>query len=489
MIDIKSIGRKAAYIYSENLIGLFSAYILWIFISKVVTPDIIGITSMMLSIVIIFATILEMGVSTGASRFLAKSFSEKRTADTLVLVRGSFIIILPGILISSLMIFFFREWIYTNIEFYLVLSSLPLIGMFVIGGLLRSILVASLQTRSLPKIMLIGSICKVIPTVVLVLFGTGVLGFIVGYLISSIVTIILLSFIIVTMFVSIEKQSTINLFSACKTIFIAGVPAWISNIIGIVGLHLGTIIVFGTVGASQAGSYFIASSIFFAISSIRSSLFDVGFPVVSAMDDQRKRLVWKLIKMSLVITLPISSTVIGYSDDIMNFIGMNYLHGSIALKILMLSVLPGAFTHGLTILVYSYGNYRRVLAIGVGVNLSRILLYFMLVPLFGNSGAAVSLTAGTIIGFVVSLVIAKKIGMSIYWKELGLIFVIPTGISFIIQYFGMNYLLGIPIIVIISVILFFKLHIVSKSEIYEYLEILPDRIGKPLINLINRLYE
>ena len=469
------------------MIAIFSGYLLWIFISKVVTPEIIGISSTIISLMIIFSSIVDMGVSAGATRFLARSFSERRSGDTRVLVKSSLLIVFSGLLFCSAAIVAFRDWVYPNIELNLVLLTIPLIGTLVIASLLRSILVASLDTKSLPKIMIISSICKIISTVILVLLGTGVIGITMGYLWFYLSALVILSFLLVTKIMPTKKEPTIRLFHTCKDILIAGVPIWIPQIISIIGMNLGTIIVFGIAGANQAGTYFIATSIFHGISSIRGSLFEVGFPVVSSMDDKRKRLVWKLMKMSLVITLPISSTFIAYSEEVMMLIGSDFQQGSLPLKILMLSMLPGTISAGIAILVYSYGNYWKVLAIGLGATLSRVLFYFMLVPLYGNIGAAVGGLVGSIVGFVVSLMVAKKIGLSIFWKELGLTFVIPMGLAFVFEYFGVNYMIGIPAILVICILLYIRSHILSKSEIHEYLEMLPNRIGKPLIDIINRL--
>lgn len=452
-----------------------------------VTPDIVGISSTIISLTSVFSIIADVGVSVGATRFLAKSFSQMQIGDLTVLLKASFLIVFSGILISSVIMLLSSNWIYPNIDFDLVVLSTPIIGMFVIAALLRSILVASLRTKSLPFVMLVSSVCRVISTVILVLLGTGVMGIIVGYLLFYSSSLVILSFILVTKLKPIKGKSTISLFHACKSIFIAGVPTWVSGLIGIAGINLGTIIVFTSAGASQAGTYFIASSIFYAVASVRSSIFDIAFPIVSAMDDQRKRLIWKLVKMSLVLILPMASTVFTYSDEIMRLIGSDYAQGSIALKILMLSIVPGTFAMGVGTLVYSYGNYWKVLGIGLATNVSRILFYFILVPLYGNTGAAVSFTVGSIVGFVISLIVANKIGMNVYWKELGLLVIIPTGLALILEYFQVNYFMGIPAILVISIILFFRSHVISKSDIKEYLEILPNRIGAPLISILNRL--
>jgi O-antigen/teichoic acid export membrane protein len=268
---------------------------------------------------------------------------------------------------------------------------------------------------------------------------------------------------------------------------VASLPSWIPRVLAVVGAHLGTVVVFGTQGANQAGSYFIAMAIFYAIDAIKNSLFYVAFPIVSAMDDERKRFVWRIIKMSLVVSLPISSTAIVYSSEILGLIGPNYVQASIPLKIILLSILPITFLMGISTLVYSYGNYWQVFAMGLGLNVPRVLLYFTLVPSFGSTGAALAFTTGSLIGFIVSIFIARKIGMMILWKELGFIFVIPSSIAFTVGYFNLIYIIGIPFILSLSVLLMIATRVLSRSEVQESLEILPDRIGKPLLKILNKL--
>jgi hypothetical protein len=74
----------------------------------------------------------------------------------------------------------------------------------------------------------------------------------------------------------------------------------------------------------------------------------------------------------------------------------------------------------------------------------------------------------------------------ILWKELGLIFVIPSSIAFTLGYFNLTYIIGIPIILSLSVLLMIASRVLSRSEVRESLEILPDRVGKPLINILNK---
>ena len=292
--------------------------------------------------------------------------------------------------------------------------------------------------------MSISSIIRVALTVTLVLFGTGAIGITVGYLLGYVSAVIFIYLVLVKIMSSTAKDSVIRLSNTCKNIMTASIPSLIPKVIGILGINLGTVFVFGVQGAGQAGSFFIAFSIFYAIASIRESLFTVAFPVLNAMEDRRKTFVSKLTKMSLIISLPISSVLWLYSDEVMGLFGSYYTQSSLSLKIMLLSTLPSTFAAGVSSLVYSYGNYWKVLAVGMALNFSRIIFYFIFVPLYGDTGAAMSIAFGSLIGFGVSAIIAKSIGMLMFWRQQALLFAIPTVPALLLDYFDANPIIGVP---------------------------------------------
>jgi O-antigen/teichoic acid export membrane protein len=66
--------------------------------------------------------------------------------------------------------------------------------------------------------------------------------------------------------------------------------------------ELGTIIIFGSLGADQAGSYFISYAIFSMVAAISYSIFTIAFPWLSSMNEGRTRLLWKLLKSNRIGT-------------------------------------------------------------------------------------------------------------------------------------------------------------------------------------------
>jgi O-antigen/teichoic acid export membrane protein len=314
----------------------------------------------------------------------------------------------------------------------------------------------------------------------------GALGITIGYLSGYVLATILLSYTLLGILKPSQKESNVSLSVACRNILVASIPSWVPKVMSVIGARLGTVVVFGTEGANQAGSYFIATSVFYAITAVMDALNSVAFPILSAMDDKRKRFVWRLMKMILVTTLPISSMAILYSEEIMAIFGPDYVQASLPLKIIMLSTLTYTFSVCISLLIYSYGNYLQVLTIGISSSSSRIILYFILVPLYGTIGAAFAYTIGSIVAFVISALVAKKIGMNIFWKELALLFAIPNAVALLLGFFHVEYMIGVPVIFTASLTLYLALRLLTKPELYDSVAILPDRIAKPLINILNK---
>ena len=490
-IEKKAVGRGAAYIYIETIASLISGYIFWIIVSKITTSEIIGISSALISFAGIVSVIANIGVPAGVLRFLGRSFSEKKLDEAKKTVLVALLLICMGIAACSLTIVIVQNWIQNIFDFDLplLLIAILFVCSSALSMLFRSVVISSLNTRSLPIIIISSSIVKLILTVILLLIGTGAVGLTIGFTSAHVITSILLGvFVMRTIF---KKSSVNNLFAnffaISKSILVSSIVYWIPFLITTIGSQLGTIVVFGSQGASQAGVYFLALTIITGITNVMNSLFTIALPTLSGLRDYRKRVAWNTIRFSALILLPFTCSLIFYSDEIMGLFGQNYTNGSVSLVMLLLSMLPMVVLSGINTLVYSYGNYRNVLMIGLAVSIPRTLLYFVLVPLYGGTGAAVGYTVGTIIGCLVSLLIARTIGMQIFWKELGIIFIVPTALAFVLAYYQVNFVLGIIATTVLSYLILRKAHIVTGSDLQDLLMILPESFSNRINKFVSKL--
>lgn len=486
------IGKGALYLYIQLISSMISGYIFFILLARITTTEIIGTFSLLVSISEIFANIAVIGLPDSIQKFVGRSFLQHKQADAKIFVIISFTFLSVGIIASCLVILFFKNWFSNSfgIGFGLIIVVDLMISSYAIYTVLYSIVVASLKTKVLPIIIIISSIAKVILGLSLLLMGYGILGLTLGYtFFGQILSSVLLAIFIGKIFKSTKKvtKPEITIRNASKSLLVGGIVAWIPILITTLGIDVGTLVLYNTYGSYQSGVYFIALAIANAINAIVYSIFTISLPVLTSMHHGRKRFVWQTIRISAIMALPLSCSIIFYSNDIMNLIGSNYEKGSSSLQILLLSSFPIIVLTGVETLVFSYGQYRHTLTISLATSIPRTILYVTLVPIFGMAGVAISYTIGSVIGFTASIIVANRIRMLIFWKPLVLTFFLPLSLAFIFVIFNVNYIIGIVTTITITYLLLMKLHVIEKTDGSFFIELMPNRISKPLITVANKL--
>jgi len=486
------VGIGAIYLYIQLISSMISGYIFLILLARITTTDIIGTFSLLVSISEIFANIAVIGLPGSIQKFVGKSFLQHKQADAKLFVKISFIFLSVGVIASCLVILFFKDWLSNSfgISFGLIIVVNLMITSYAIYTVLYSIVVASLKTKVLPIIIITSSIAKVILSLTLVLMGYGVLGLALGYTVfGQILASVLLAIFIVKIFKSTRKlpKPAVTLRKGSKSLLVGGIVVWIPVLITTLGIDLGTLVLYNTYGSYQSGVYFIAFAIANAINAIVYSILAISLPVLSSMHDGRKRFVWQTIRISTILALPLSYSIIFYSSDIMHLIGSNYENGSFSLQILLLSTFPIIVFSGVETLVFSYGQYRYTLIINLAASIPRTILYIALVPIFGITGVAMSYTIGSVIGFIASIIVANRIRMSIFWKPLALTLFIPLSLAFLFAALNVSYIIGIVTTIIVTYLLLMKLHIIEKTDGSFFTELMPNKISRPLITISNKL--
>ena len=64
------------------------------------------------------------------------------------------------------------------------------------------------------------------------------------------------------------------------------------------------------------------------------------------------------------------------------------------------------------------GKDKQSLAIHLAMNVPRTVRYFVLIPIFGIIGGAVSFVIGSIVALLVTVVIISKIRILVFWRVL-----------------------------------------------------------------------
>jgi len=124
--------------------------------------------------------------------------------------------------------------------------------------------------------------------------------------------------------------------------------------------------------------------------------------------------------------------------------------------------------------------------VGLGISIPQTILYFLFVPLYGEPGAAMAYTVGSIIGCLASIIISKKMGLLLFWKELSIIFIVSTSLGYVLSNLHLNYILGIIFTMAFSYIILLKINIVTRADISDLLDILPDSISNQIVTFVRK---
>lgn len=475
------------FLYIENVSAMVYGYAFWFIISRITSAEVVGISSSLISISTIFVSLACIGIPLGSQRFLGKLFLEKKYQDARTLVNVSLLVITVGIVICSSIFVLSSAWAFVNYEISLIAITVVLIASSSVSTQFRYIIVASLETKKLIVISIISSGVKLLLTIILVLEGTDVFGVMIAFTIAPIVSSILFALNVLSLLRGRQENPSYEFIKTFKPLLKASIVSWVPLIIDTTGAQIGTIIVLGIQGSTDAGIYFIAFQITIGISAVIWALESVTYPALSAMKDGRQMFLWRVIKIGLIIVLPLSSSIIFYANDIMQIFGYDYTEGAYPLQILLLSILPTAVTVGISILAYSYGKYSYVLWIGLAMTIPRAILYFVFIPWYSGAGAALSFSMGSLIGLVVSLIIAKRLNVFFSWRDLSLIFIIPIALGFISSNFNIHSAIAISISVISTYLLLLKFSIINRNDVQDSISVFPDKIASPIINYINRI--
>jgi O-antigen/teichoic acid export membrane protein len=491
-INKQLLGRGTAFIYIQLMVSAISGYVFWIILSRLVDPTLVGTLSTIIALTEILANIAVIGTSDSIQRNLGRTLTEQRIRDTRVFVTASLLCIALGSIISGLLILFggaFFELVENepdlkSIIFLLVVSSTVRI-------LLYSIVLSSLRTEILAVASIVSTTAKIVVSVILILSGAGIVGLSISYIFfGELLSSILLGIVTIRLLKSVPIKDSgpkISFAYAFKNILTGGVASWIPIVVTTLGYQLGTIVVFGSKGSSDTAVYFISLSLVNVILFGTNALASIALPALSSLEDARKRLAWQTIRWGYLVSVPLSSSLVFYSQEILRMFGESYIGGETILQILLQSVLPTIVANGVSTLVYAYGNYKQSLAIELVMGIPRIVLYFILIPIYGPIGGAISFTTGSLLALVVSIMIAHKIRMSIFWKDLVLVIIIPSIIGLILYALKINFLAGIATTLFASYFLLLKIGTITGSDLDDMKSILPHSISNPLSRLLKKL--
>ena len=469
--------RGGFWLYGSRIVNNFSGFIYWMIISALAGSEVLGLTSATVGLAGLINGLLSLGIGTGLRRFLGRCIGLgdrgclSRYLWTTVLFTA-IVYVSTGSLLYVLGSLGYSLWSYSP-EMLRIASIMVLLG---VSQALSAFLVSLLRTDILFFGTIAGNVLKFVVGVGLVYLGFGWVGAAVGYMFIGL-TNFFVSLVYALRVIGFRLEFSIG---ALVDVLRAGIVSWLPGIVVLAGQWLGVLFVFGSSGAVETGYYYVAYSISNVVLGVSTSMLGLLLPVLSGMGDGRKRVAHRVLRISLLFMVPIAVFIGVYPWLPLGLLGSEYVAASNTLVMLLLGSVPLAITMCISSLVYAYGYYRMVLFIGLSQNIPRIILYFILVPLYGGFGAALSFTAGSYFGLLSSALIAHYTRFHLDIPSIIHIVTIPLTLGLISNILGLHWIIGLIIISCFACTSVFDgtfLSIITPGEISTFVPIIfPGRI-------------
>lgn len=464
-------------------------YIFWFVIAKIDGSDAVGITSTIVSLVIILSTIFSLDLHIGMKRLLAKYHLEQNELEYSNMFTSVLFFLTVSSIFASILLFYpvnLLEIIGIDINYYWII----VIAIFLLSyhNLFVESFISTLRSKNFFIYILLGSILR-FPVLIILYYLSYYNEFssVLSYY-SLYITVVIFSLIFYVKKINFAISRS-EVFRLLRNLISISTASWIPNIINVCGFWMGVIIVYTMDGSQAGGQFYIAVGIFSVILFIVSGISKVTHGFIQVIEEKnRLTFLSYCLKMALVLTIPLSTSILFFSTDYLGILGKEFELSHINLSILMLGMPFVIVSELVYYYLYGLGYHRQVLILGLVGNMPRVIIYFIISSIFDSTFAALSYFIGSVIQSTFSLKL-KRPNIKVYDLEKKImIIILPFVIATPLWLFEINYIFSTLIIIIGSFILYIRLNYLDYKDSTKICHaMLPDKHATYLSNIFQKI--
>ena len=455
--------------FISGVIPSIITYVFWIVVGYFTNSEIIGTVALVVTFSTLFSVLSSLDLSVGMRRFLGIAKEEGKMGEYKQIVSSS---ILFSLFISIITILIVLNPIFNLLEVFGVDEKfIPIIIVIIISDVLIKILIAtlisSLKSHKLIIPNIVASLSKfVILSVVIYNSNFTDIELVWSYSISYVVLVIFLAGLVINYLNKFPEKLFSNIKNNIKLVTYASLSNWVPHSINLIGSQFSILIIYAYQGSNETGLFYMAFILYNFILMIPSSIYEINYPVMSGMQklEKQKVLLQTSLKLGFLGSMPVAAILFFYGDQILTIFGNEFSSSQDMLSILILSIPFAIISHASYYLIYARGNYKTILFLGLSVNIPRLILYLILVPIFGGFGAAISFISGYFIQFILTVIIIEKLKLRLVYKKFILISIIPFILGYVIEFLKID-ILGIIPLIVFSLLIFLKMKLLNEEDI------------------------
>ena len=444
MSESKKFVFDVSITFIASIISMFISFVITVLIGRYLGADDLGLYRLVSTIYGIAMLFAAIGIPAAIIKYVAEFKDDRAKSDALV-SSGIITSIVLGIIFSVL--FYFSSWIFAEIFEMPELTGLikilsPVFPFALVGGVLLGLLNGLREMKKYGTAVILLNVSMLVVSVLLIYFGFGVAGVVIGVVISSVVWCLYLLLVSNSYFkISLDgyTQTTKRMLQFSTMIF--GVGA-----INMIIYQTDILLIGYFLTSAQVGYYGIAMAFSNCFSIIPRAVQVIAYPTTSEYWANKNHgafqsTIKKSMKYTACILLPIGLGIEFFSKEIVTGIfGDGYIFAVLPLQILLIGTIAANIVGSVGGTLASVGRpdiAMRIAGISAIVN---VVLNLIFIPRLGIIGAAVasaiSFTTSAVLSLyyimdVTSVSINKK-----WYLNIGLL----TVFFFFLFFIGMNVL-------------------------------------------------
>jgi O-antigen/teichoic acid export membrane protein len=464
----------------KTIISKFGAFIFTILIARLLLPELYGLYSLALSILIIFGTFSDLGLSSAVVKYVSENLGLKKIGKAAGYFRFFFKIRFWLVLSSCFVLFLIAKSLAVDYFmkpelFYIFLVTLIYLFISQIEAHVENLFYINKDVRYSLISELILQISRIVFAFVSVTFFEGVnkiIGLFFGLALSYLLMLIFCLWYLFkkSKYILSAKVSEIDRTDAWKFLFLISVAS--ASLV--LFANVDSLILGRFVSAEYIGYYKVAFSAVVALSSLLSILL-VLFPLFAQLKKSKLiSLVNNAVKYTLILAIPIAAGLVLLNKYIIVLLfGLNYASASYVIYSLAVLIVFVPLTGIFSTLIQAKGLVKKSALIGVFALFVNLLLTYTFVKISESDQLiAIILTGLSItISYLLMLLLSyyyviKNIGVNVSLfgyavKPLVATFVMSS-VLFIYLYFVSN-LFFVLLSVIVGIIVYFVILYLIKG--------------------------
>jgi O-antigen/teichoic acid export membrane protein len=446
----KFVGQGMLLFLDQLLVGITN-WLYWLVISRFTLTSEIGQATSVYSLVLLMSTLAQVGLEYP----LLKKSSLHRS-QILGAALTIELILLPG-LITALVLLEYTNVYHASLS-ELLWISVVLLALSPISFIARFALLGISNARTVLIFDVLATSAKFLAAYILLSMGFGAFGILFSFVIASLVAA-------AGMLAIVRSRLPLKLVRDKKYITevlkegLSNAPSKLSRIL-ITTLSVILLASFG-INDSDIGIFYIAMMLSVVGGSLASSM---SFTVIPASAESKLDLSSGSLRLGLSLTAPIVAAFLVAPKDILGLIGPEYTSADAILLVLSLGILPTTIAMNAISKFNNLGHGRKIIVIGIIQVAGFLISFFILVPHYGDIGAAYSILISSTASAAVAVILFQRAERR-YIANSVIAVIIGSVTGYVINFiFGYGLLTIVSSVVVTSVVLL-ALRNTSVSEL------------------------